>query len=208
MRFVSNFDGIFCVFFFQAQLLGESLYNYVCPEDHEELTKNFSFNDTQRNTTPALLSSDQLDESSNSSDDFPFKEEQRRSFSIRIAQRTVSRREHIQYECFHVSGSLCLANACRNAGLNVNRLKQRGTRFEFLRNPQQETKMNKNKIEICIFCIFIFTNFVFFSVLYFHFVSFSILSYLILFFLLFYSSLFFISFFLFFFYFITVFILY
>ncbi|XP_043461471.1 circadian locomoter output cycles protein kaput-like isoform X2 [Leptopilina heterotoma] len=109
----------------QAQLLGESLYNYVCPEDHEELTKNFSFNDTQRNTTPALESSDQLDESSNSSDDFSFKEEQRRSFSIRIAQRTVSRREHIQYECFHVSGNLCLANACRNAGLNVNRLKQR-----------------------------------------------------------------------------------
>ncbi|XP_051162603.1 circadian locomoter output cycles protein kaput-like isoform X2 [Leptopilina boulardi] len=106
----------------QAQLLGESLYNYVCPEDHEELTKNFSFNnDAQQNSNV----SDQLDESSNSSDDFSFKEEQRRSFSIRIAQRTVSRREHIQYECFHISGSLCLANACRNAGLNVNRLWQR-----------------------------------------------------------------------------------
>lgn len=105
-------------------MLGESLYNYVCPEDHEELTKNFSFNnDAQQNSNV----SDQLDESSNSSDDFSFKEEQRRSFSIRIAQRTVSRREHIQYECFHISGSLCLANACRNAGLNVNRLWQRGT---------------------------------------------------------------------------------
>ena len=110
-------------FLLQNQLLGESLYNYVCPEDHEELTKNLTVSDSQPSSGYV---NDSTDENSSSSEDSPFKE-QRRSFSIRISQRTVSRREHIQYECFHVSGSLCLAKACRNNGSNVNRLRQRGT---------------------------------------------------------------------------------
>lgn len=104
----------------QTQLLGESLYNYVCPDDHEELSENLTLSE------PSTLSiQDSTDESSCSSDDTPFKEEQRKSFNVRISQRTVSRREHIQYESFHVSGSLCLAKACRNTSSNVNRLRQR-----------------------------------------------------------------------------------
>lgn len=156
------------VFLLQAQLLGESLYNYICPEDHEELTKNLSFNDAQRNSSS--LVTEQLDESSNSSDEFSFKEEQRRSFSIRIAQRTVSRREHIQYECFHVSGSLCLANACRNASLNVNRLRQRGTWINFSEISNYNSK-SQNRI-IQYFDVFVIFNIIFVLFIYLFFVNF------------------------------------
>ncbi|XP_033221977.1 hypoxia-inducible factor 1-alpha-like isoform X2 [Belonocnema kinseyi] len=108
----------------QTQLLGESLFHYVCPEDHEELTKNLTRNEAEPSTS---FMTDLVDENSSSSEDVPFKEEQRRSFTIRLAQRTVSRREHAQYECFHISGNLCIAKACKKAGSNVNRLKQRET---------------------------------------------------------------------------------
>ena len=104
----------------QTDLFGQSLYNYVYPDDHEELTKALAMEEP----TGQLMIADvpASDENSNSSstsstsksDNGKIKE-RRRSFNIRMSQRTASRREHTQYECLHVSGLLRAAYACRNS---------------------------------------------------------------------------------------------
>ncbi|XP_012279251.1 uncharacterized protein LOC105699099 isoform X2 [Orussus abietinus] len=112
----------------QNELLGQSLYNFVYSEDHEELTQNLTPEEMQRPARPSGVG----DDNSNSSAEDPsspgveksFKE-QRRSFNVRMSQRTVSRREHAQYECLHVSGILRLAEACRTAEANGNRTRHR-----------------------------------------------------------------------------------
>ncbi|KAK2581312.1 hypothetical protein KPH14_008087 [Odynerus spinipes] len=108
----------------QSELMGQSLYHFVYPEDHEELTRNITPDEMQpivnsgmKKITDADNSSSSSDESSMSSQGNPEKKpfrEQRRDFELRMSQRTVSRREHTQYECLHVSGVLRLADACKN----------------------------------------------------------------------------------------------
>ncbi|XP_012137893.2 uncharacterized protein LOC100884063 isoform X1 [Megachile rotundata] len=113
----------------QADLLGNSLYSFVDPKDHEELNRNLTPDEMQgvSSSTPQM---DGMNDNSNSSEDSsssrnerrPFRE-QRRSFELRIRHRTASRREHTQYECLEVSGMLRLADACRNPESNANRMR-------------------------------------------------------------------------------------
>ncbi|XP_034938760.1 circadian locomoter output cycles protein kaput-like isoform X2 [Chelonus insularis] len=93
------------------EMMGKSLYSYIHPEDHGELAKAL--------TPDESFSMKELtyDQDSNSSDGLRnhlpkgknFKE-QRRNFYIKIAQRTNSRGEHTQFKCFQISGILRLAD--------------------------------------------------------------------------------------------------
>ncbi|XP_032668631.1 circadian locomoter output cycles protein kaput-like isoform X1 [Odontomachus brunneus] len=122
----------------QNELLGQSLYNFVHPEDHEELTRNIRPDDMQVTTAPSptgvIQMSDSASENSSSSSEDSTSQrsekvklfrEQRRNFKIRMSQRTVSRRENTQYECLDISGILRLAEACRNAESNGNKGRHR-----------------------------------------------------------------------------------
>ncbi|XP_072743069.1 uncharacterized protein [Anoplolepis gracilipes] len=125
----------------QNELLGQSLYNFVYPEDHDELSRNLTPDEMQPSTTPSSTGVTQVsdlahDNNSSSSEDSTMNHnrvneknklfrEQRRNFKIRLAQRTVSRREHTQYESFDISGVLRLAEACKNADANGNRGRHR-----------------------------------------------------------------------------------
>lgn len=118
----------------QRDLLGHSLYNFVHPQDREELTKNLIPDEMQgmpASSLPQIV--DGANENSNSSADSaslrnerrPFRE-QRRSFELRMLHRTASRREHTQYECLEITGVLRLADACKCPELNATRMKHRG----------------------------------------------------------------------------------
>ncbi|XP_076670678.1 uncharacterized protein LOC143369986 isoform X2 [Andrena cerasifolii] len=118
----------------QRDLLGHSLYNFVHPQDREELTKNLIPDEMQGmavSSLPQIV--DGANENSNSSADSaslrnerrPFRE-QRRSFELRMLHRTASRREHTQYECLEITGVLRLADACKCPELNATRMKHRG----------------------------------------------------------------------------------
>ncbi|KAL6434586.1 hypothetical protein ACFW04_006148 [Cataglyphis niger] len=121
----------------QNELLGQSLIDFVHPDDQEELKRNLIPDDMQLTTASSPTGSDLVhDYNSSSSDDSTTNHnrvneknkqfhEQRRRFKIRIAQRTVNRREHTQYETFDISGVLRLAEACKNADNNGNRGRHR-----------------------------------------------------------------------------------
>ncbi|XP_018392295.1 PREDICTED: aryl hydrocarbon receptor nuclear translocator 2-like [Cyphomyrmex costatus] len=128
----------------QNELLGQSLYNFIYPEDRDELTRNLTPDGMQpMSSTPSPTNLSQVselthDNSSNSSEESSMSSqrsnertkrfyEQRRNFKIRMAQRTNSRRDHTQYECFEVSGLLRLAEACKNADNNGHKGRQRET---------------------------------------------------------------------------------
>ncbi|XP_018317009.1 circadian locomoter output cycles protein kaput isoform X2 [Mycetomoellerius zeteki] len=128
----------------QNELLGQSLFNFIYPEDHDELKRNLSSDGIEpMSSTPSPMSISQVselkhDNISDSSEESSMSSqrsnerpkcfyEQRRSFKIRIAQRTNSRRDHTQYECFEVSGLLRLAEACKNLDPNGHRGRQRET---------------------------------------------------------------------------------
>ncbi|XP_053971138.1 circadian locomoter output cycles protein kaput-like isoform X1 [Hylaeus volcanicus] len=113
----------------QADLLGHSLYNFVHPKDHDELTKNLVPDEMQGAVSSSLAQiTDSANDNSSSSEDSaslrnerkPFRE-QRRSFQLRMLHRTASRREHAQYECIEISGMLRLADTCKNLELNGSR---------------------------------------------------------------------------------------
>ncbi|XP_011877084.1 PREDICTED: aryl hydrocarbon receptor nuclear translocator-like protein 1 isoform X2 [Vollenhovia emeryi] len=129
----------------QIELLGQSLYNYVYPKDHDELTRNLT-PDGMQPMSAATSPSSQVSEvahdnnsSSSCSDNSSTAShqlsgdgiknfcEQRRTFRIHIAQRTNSRRDHTQYECFEVSGLLRLAEIYNNPNIYQNRERQRET---------------------------------------------------------------------------------
>lgn len=98
-------------------MIGDSMYNYVYGEDQDELTRGLTPDENCLAVMPA--NADSLEESSNSSDDSTTKpeysefREQRRNFNVRMAQRTNSRRENVNYEYSLISGVLRLANECR-----------------------------------------------------------------------------------------------
>ena len=113
----------------QADFLGHSLFTFVHPKDHEELTKNLTPDDVQGllpSSTPQITDGVN-DNSSSSEDSSPPRNdrkqfrEQRRSFELRMLHRTASRREHTQYEWFEMSGMLRLADACRGSESNTSR---------------------------------------------------------------------------------------
>ncbi|XP_076623276.1 uncharacterized protein LOC143342871 isoform X2 [Colletes latitarsis] len=121
----------------QADLLSHSLYNFVHPNDHEELTKNLVPDEMQgvvvTSSTSRAQIADAANDNSSSSEDSsttlrnegkPFRE-QRRCFQLRMLHRTASRREHPQYECIEISGMLRLADTCRNPELNGGRTQYR-----------------------------------------------------------------------------------
>ncbi|XP_076170068.1 uncharacterized protein LOC143148066 isoform X2 [Ptiloglossa arizonensis] len=110
----------------EGDLLGNSLYDFIHPKDHEELRKNLIPDEMQGVVTSSSSSTlpqitDVTNDNSSSSDDStslrnerrPFRE-QRRSFQLRMLHRTASRREHAQYECVEISGMLRLADTCKD----------------------------------------------------------------------------------------------
>ncbi|KAK0178050.1 hypothetical protein PV328_002035 [Microctonus aethiopoides] len=106
------------------ELIGRSLYSYIHQDDHDELTKALTPDDT----FPEITDVNHTDQNSNSSDDvIPLKNnkyisfnDQRRNFNIKLAQRTNSRNEHTQFKYFCVSGVLKLADYCKKK-MNRNR---------------------------------------------------------------------------------------
>lgn len=106
------------------ELIGRSLYSYIHQDDHDELTKALTPDDT----FPEIIDVNHTDQNSNSSDDvIPLKNnkyisfnDQRRNFNIKLAQRTNSRNEHTQFKYFCVSGVLKLADYCKKK-MNRNR---------------------------------------------------------------------------------------
>ncbi|CAK9797329.1 Neuronal PAS domain-containing protein 2 [Anthophora quadrimaculata] len=117
----------------QIDLLGHSLFTYVHPKDHEELTKNLTPDEMQGMVSSSTSQiTDGTNDNSNSSEDStsarnerrPFRT-QRRNFELRMLHRTASRREHTQYEWFEISGMLRLADACKNSDSNAKRAKHR-----------------------------------------------------------------------------------
>lgn len=123
----------------QNELLGQSLYNFVHSEDYDELKRNLT--PDGQPTSPGQTSDLASDSNSSSSSEDAtsrkterpkFFREQRRSFKIRMSQRTVSRREHTQYEHLNISGILRLAEACKNMETNEGRGRHRGDWQEFL----------------------------------------------------------------------------
>ncbi|XP_012232498.1 uncharacterized protein [Linepithema humile] len=125
----------------QNELLGQYLYSFVYPDDYLKLAENITPDGMKVELPEYLRSSSRTSESmhdnnSSSSDDststqrtkdWPFFSEQRRTFQIRMAQRTVSKREHTQYEWFEISGVFRIANACKNSDLNGNKGRHRET---------------------------------------------------------------------------------
>ncbi|XP_018375813.1 PREDICTED: aryl hydrocarbon receptor nuclear translocator-like protein 2 isoform X1 [Trachymyrmex cornetzi] len=126
----------------QNELLGQCLFNFIYPDDLDELKRNLlPDGQPMSSSTPSPMNIPQVselthDNSSNSSEESSTSSqrsnekpkrffEQRRNFKIRIAQRTNSRRDHTQYECFDVSGLLRLAEACKNVDINEHRGRQR-----------------------------------------------------------------------------------
>ncbi|XP_011052681.1 PREDICTED: uncharacterized protein LOC105145055 isoform X1 [Acromyrmex echinatior] len=126
----------------QNELLGQCLFNFIYPDDLDELKRNLlPDGQSMSSSTPSPMSISQVselthDNSSNSSEESSTSSqrsnekpkrffEQRRNFKIRIAQRTNSRRDHTQYECFDVSGLLRLAEACKNVDIHGHRGRQR-----------------------------------------------------------------------------------
>ncbi|KYM82224.1 Aryl hydrocarbon receptor nuclear translocator-like protein 2 [Atta colombica] len=125
------------------ELLGQCLFNFIYPDDLDELKRNLlPDGQPMTSSTPSPMNISQVselthDNSSNSSEESSTSSqrsneklkrffEQRRNFKIRIAQRTNSRRDHTQYECFDISGLLRLAEACKNVDIqNGHRGRQR-----------------------------------------------------------------------------------
>lgn len=103
----------FIVLFLQSDMLGDSIQSYVYGDDYPELLKALSTDDCFTTGNP-----DSLEENSNSSEestprvDYSNFKPQRRSFHLRMAQRTNSRREAVHYEYVHISGVLRLATEC------------------------------------------------------------------------------------------------
>lgn len=102
----------------QLDLIGDSLYNYVNNEDHEELQHNL-MPDESCWATPTIGQTDSLEEASNSSEDsslppkhdYSLFKEQRRTFMVRMAQRMNSRKESVHHEFMQINGVLKLAKA-------------------------------------------------------------------------------------------------
>lgn len=124
----------------QNDLLGKSLYDFVCPEDHLKLAENITPDGMKVDLPESLRGSSRTSESihdnnsDNSSSDDSMSPQYtreslsklRRIFQIRMAQRTVSKREDTPYEWFEISGIFRLANACRIANFNGNKDRHRG----------------------------------------------------------------------------------
>lgn len=120
----------------QADLLGHSMFAFIHPKDHGELSRNLTPDGIVpkgkgSSSTPHIA--DGVNDNSNSSEDSTtpkndkkqFKE-QRRGFELRLLHHTASRREHTRYEWFEMSGILRLSDGFKNSESNSNRTKHRG----------------------------------------------------------------------------------
>lgn len=121
----------------QIDLLGQSMYDYVHPNDRNDLMRNLTPEGMQPMSAPSprsITSELTHDNNSNSSEDSSTTnsrknegiknfQEQRRYFTIRIAQRLKNTRNPkrddppTRYECFDISGLFKLAEACKNMDL-------------------------------------------------------------------------------------------
>ncbi|XP_068081210.1 aryl hydrocarbon receptor nuclear translocator homolog [Anabrus simplex] len=110
----------------QNDLLGQSLYNITCPDDHAELRKNLTPDEDPSAASASPVASDDSssdDTTSSSAQSSPSPrltsgtpeappgptpppERQRRSFYLHLSQRATSRSDNAQYETVHILGYL------------------------------------------------------------------------------------------------------
>ncbi|XP_050428438.1 neuronal PAS domain-containing protein 2-like [Adelges cooleyi] len=111
----------------QRDLMGHSLLNITCPEDHDELRNNlkYTMDDQQPSNNMVAATQDQVDgvvsmPEGKRNRRFNI---QRRSFYMRLLKRAVSRGEQPEYELVHVVGTLMIPNkakATKDAVLSGN----------------------------------------------------------------------------------------
>ncbi|XP_050545530.1 neuronal PAS domain-containing protein 2-like isoform X2 [Daktulosphaira vitifoliae] len=106
----------------QRDLMGHSLLNITCPEDHEELTKNLKYSLDDPSSNDNIATPDEVSASQGKRNRrFNI---QRRSFYMRLLKRAVSRGEQPEYELVHVVGTLMIPNKAKcnskDAVLNGN----------------------------------------------------------------------------------------
>lgn len=119
------------LFLFQTDMIGDSLYNYVYQDDHEELTKALTIDEAipsitcrqDGNDDESLITYDSLRPTCVDASKL---KEQRKNFNVRMALRTSSRRESVQYEYLQVSGILRPAHECKSSDQNSTQFKLRG----------------------------------------------------------------------------------
>ncbi|XP_060872103.1 uncharacterized protein LOC132946239 isoform X1 [Metopolophium dirhodum] len=83
----------------QIDLMGQSLFNFAHPKDHDELRKNLKYHDETSNSG----TTDTNDPLLNSDGNFKI---QRRTFYLRLVKKVVSRDEQPEVELVHVMGTL------------------------------------------------------------------------------------------------------
>ncbi|XP_016662822.1 circadian locomoter output cycles protein kaput isoform X2 [Acyrthosiphon pisum] len=83
----------------QIDLMGQSLFNFAHPKDHDELRKNLKYQDETSNSG----TNDTNDPLLNSDGNFKI---QRRTFYLRLVKKVVSRDEQPEVELVHVMGTL------------------------------------------------------------------------------------------------------
>jgi PAS domain-containing protein len=83
----------------QIDLMGQSLFNFAHPKDHDELRKNLKYQDETSNNGTLSTNDSLLDSDGNY-------KIQRRTFYLRLVKKVVSRDEQPELELVHVMGTL------------------------------------------------------------------------------------------------------
>ncbi|XP_015367926.1 PREDICTED: circadian locomoter output cycles protein kaput-like isoform X2 [Diuraphis noxia] len=89
----------------QIDLMGQSLFNFAHPKDHDELKKNLKYQDEKSNSGIVSINDPLLNIKQNSKGDSKI---QRRSFYLRLVKKVVSRDEQPEFELVHVMGTLMI----------------------------------------------------------------------------------------------------
>nr|AYI50057.1 juvenile hormone receptor methoprene-tolerant [Myzus persicae] len=91
--------------FSQIDLMGQSLFNFAYPKDHDELKKNLKYHGEISNSAILATNDPLLNFKQISNENYKI---QRRSFYLRLIKKVVSRDEQPELELVHVMGTLMI----------------------------------------------------------------------------------------------------